>query len=299
MFKKLLVGALFVLFSVFLAHTVLAADSTTTSIHGGADFDTAVTITPGIYNLDHNQISGNFDYFKLHVDKGVTVNLKVVTATSGVLYNPKTKTFGTLTPDRTWFYKANEWNYSASICGGLIVEDSDRTITGQVDVNHASSKGTHMFSSDRSADYYILVGCPTAWGTRRDVSVSDMSKNVAFSITEDAPVVATSTPTQNSVSDSNNVAFNNTPKNIDDSTEVPSFWNYLTPSIVVVVLVFFSGLVVSMVIKSVVRRRVASAIRNQIPLYNQIPTPVQPVTSFIPPTPPTPPTVPPTTTPQV
>lgn len=63
-------------------------------VRGGNGFDSAVTIQPGAYQLDHHQRDGEFDYFKLNLEKGRQYKL-TISNNEGirVKYDTKTDTF--------------------------------------------------------------------------------------------------------------------------------------------------------------------------------------------------------------
>jgi len=116
---------------------------------GGGDFDTAVAIEPGIYVTDHEIAQNAFEYFKISVEAGQGLTVKVTTP-------------------------AGEYPYA-----GVIVYDPNQAEVGsQVIIGDslASKTLTWLRSYEDSSIFYVAVGNEydaNAVGTTYTVSVDD------------------------------------------------------------------------------------------------------------------------------
>jgi hypothetical protein len=62
-------------------------------VTGGNGYETAATITPGMYHLSHYQLGSQYDYFKMDVNKGDVLTVSIQSSESEPSYNAKTNTF--------------------------------------------------------------------------------------------------------------------------------------------------------------------------------------------------------------
>lgn len=79
-----------------LAHPVNKTNTDSllgTSITGGNGFETAVPITPGMYHLSHYQFGSQYDYFKMDLKQGDTLNFSVQTSEAEYSYDSSTDSF--------------------------------------------------------------------------------------------------------------------------------------------------------------------------------------------------------------
>ncbi len=262
-----------------------------TAIRGGNGYDTAVDILPGKYHLDHDQKSGEFDYFKITTIPSVLpITFKIQTGDTGVKYDSKTNTFLT----------THETSGAYNVYAGFKLMDPDRAeLNDRVSVEGANQKNTINYGNRTAEEnlpfVYLLVG----------TTIGDMAKNAIFTIEATAPVNPTpvtpppTTPPDTTNNGGNTPNNNNTPVTppvVPIEGTAPSGGNMM-PLIIgggVLLAVLFTVIIV-MILKKKPKPIM------QTPMYNNMynpsvrPTmpPQMPISQMPPTTPPVMPPVPP------
>lgn len=139
-----------------------------TAVRGGNGFDTAVTIVPGTYRLDHHQKKDEYDYFKLAVVKDVPVTIKMVTGAKGVKFDSKT----------------NSFIEDNSAEAGFRIFDTDRVKILNRWVSESFSKAEGTYKPKESSFVYIAIGEPDY----------NMHKDTVFTISVETPEAPVPTP---------------------------------------------------------------------------------------------------------
>jgi Mg-chelatase subunit ChlD len=256
-----------------------------TAVRGGNGYDTAVTITPGKYHLDHHQKAGDFDYFKLEVKKDVPVTFKAIMGPKGVKYDPITNTF-------------TEFSYNGKddILSALQYADEDRAVVGTLAAfnQHSPQKEESAYTPLKDGYLYIIVGNPYTF-----LENMAMSKTALFSIEfgEDPNAIAsangnsqsTGADTSSSNEDSNPLS-NAAPETQNATKNIK-----LYAIIGIAVLIFL--ILIGIIMKLATRKTATSAtqamnmntMRPQQPTYNPVipptantapaPSPVMPPSS--------------------
>ncbi|MDD5050433.1 MAG: hypothetical protein PHV93_01670 [Candidatus Pacebacteria bacterium] len=151
--KKIFLFA--IILSLFSAVSLVHAESTSTdsiatttplatitAIRGGNNYDSAISIDPGSYHLDHNQKNGDYDYFKISVTQSLPVTITLITSDKAIGYDENTKTF---IP-------------SKQINAGLKIQDKDRTDLGKTYSVEANAKNVISYTPTSTGFIYLLVG---------------------------------------------------------------------------------------------------------------------------------------------
>ncbi len=152
-----------------------------TAIRGGNGFDTAVEIQPGKYHLDHHQINGQFDYFKIQTQKGVPITFKTIAGEIGIRFNEKTGLF-------------EESKDILPVIAGFKLMDSDRSYIAQESTRSPLEKSEYTYKPTESSFIYLLVGFPG--GTIGSAQTPPaMNKNTLFAIEKEGFPLDSNTPT--------------------------------------------------------------------------------------------------------
>ncbi len=265
-----------------------------TAIRGGNGFETAVAITPGTYHLDHNQKSGDFDYFKLTIKPGEKIKISVATGPSGVYYDYASGIFKPL-------LASDPYKSDRKIAAGIVYANELRAVRGQISVIHASqSDDDTLYSSGTTGGtYYLLVGEPVPSGTTAEKWGGAMAKNAIFLVESDQPVAPT-TPV--AASTDSNTSYQETNAPTTDGTQASSGTNlpgpFGLPTKALYALFGVGALIVLIllivIVKLLTKKSVSTPIATSAPAAPQY-TPQVPPPQNVPPQP-TAPIAPPMTT---
>ena len=275
-------------------------------VTGGNGYETAVPITPGMYHLSHNQIGGQFDYFKMDVKAGDVINYSIQSSENSIYYDSKTNTF-------------IEKNDHDGDYPGIKIYSATRSKLSSIQLNGDTSRtDKDSLTIEDSGVIYFLIG-----NDQSGYEFTNMSKGDIFTIKVTSPnassVPATVGSTGNSSTDTDNsgTVAQQSGQNFPSPESVSQTVNSVTSGVsgifyTILWIVVGAGILFVVIVVLIVyfivkhnKTKVGSPVVS--PVANQVTPSVKPVAPIVTPvvpsalvqpvTPPTPP-VPPTT-PQV
>jgi hypothetical protein len=228
-----------------------------TAVRGGTGFDDALLLAPGKYRLDHNLAPSQYDYFKVNVKKGDSLNVKIVTGDKGVDYNETTNSFTEFTSSQYLWY----W---------IATFDSDRVIIkdNYFYVSEKNSKAEKVIEVEEDGVVYLKVGDYIR--TTDKYSTFTIKLNGETTV---APVDTTAgTQNTNSINDGS-VGTNNTNSGTNSESKDGSSSNTIMYILIGVVALFILIIVILVLI---LLKKKNNPSNNFPPTFNQPPqTPIQ------------------------
>jgi hypothetical protein len=213
-----------------------------TAVRGGTGFNNAITITSGVYRLDHNLAPKQYDYFKLSVKKGDSVYFKTYVGDRDIKYNKVTNSFEDRGEGSSYIY--------------LKILDSDRVDIGIVQTFGRNKKDEKTIEIKQDGIIFIKIG--SDWGeiskyNTFTISVNGEATTASVDTTTTTQNINSPTDGSNGTQNTNNTnsASNNTNVGTNNGSRDNSSSNNLIYILfgVIIVLIIIIGVVLFILLK--------------------------------------------------